>query len=386
MKELRFGLIGYKFMGKAHSKAHTEVPMFMDPPEGIVKAVLCGRDEDWAKSAAARLGWQDTETDWRRLVARDDIDVIEITSPSDTHRQIAVAAAEHGKHVYCEKPLALNLKDAREMLSAVRKAGVRHQIGFNYRFAPALVLAKKMIGEGKIGRVFHVRGVFLQDWAIDPASPFVWRFDKSVCGSGSLGDLGAHVIDAARYLAGEIRSVSGISRTFVKERPEAARMEGLSGKAAADAPMHEVTVDDGTCFVCEFVSGALGTFEATRFAAGHKNDLRIEINGDRGSLEFEFERMNELNYFSRGDEDGVQGWRKIQVTEGSHPYIKYWWPAGHVIGFPETFCHELYEFVRHIHKGTECEPNFEDGVKCTQIMEAVDLSIERRAWVDVDSL
>lgn len=386
MKDLRFGLIGYKFMGRAHSKAHTEVPMYMDAPEGIVKAVLCGRDPEWVKANADRLGWQETETDWRKLVERKDIDVIEITAPSNFHKDIAIAAAENGKHVYCEKPLALNLADAREMLAAVKKADVRHQIGFNYRFAPALVLAKQLIDSGKIGKIFHVRGVFLQDWGIDPASPFVWRFDKSICGSGSLGDLGAHVIDAARYLAGEFKSVTGMSKTFVKQRPEAARMEGLSATAAADAPMHDVTVDDGTCFVCEFENGALGTFEATRFSAGHKNDLRIEVNGDKGSISFEFERMNELNYFSRDDEDGVQGWRKIQVTEGMHPYIKYWWPAGHVIGFPETFCHELYELVRHIHEGTDCEPNFYDGVKCAQIMEAVDLSVERRAWVDVDSL
>ena len=219
MKQLRFGLIGYKFMGKAHSKAYTEVPMYMNPPEGIVKAVLCGREEEWVKKVALQLGWQDTETDWRRLVARDDIDAVDITSPSDTHREIAIAAAEHGKHVFCEKPLALNLADARDILAAVQKAGVRHQIGFNYRFAPALVLAKKLIDEGKIGRIFHVRGVFLQDWGIDPTSPFVWRFNKSICGSGSLGDLGAHVIDAARWLAGEIKSVSGISKTFVKARP-----------------------------------------------------------------------------------------------------------------------------------------------------------------------
>ena len=202
MKKLRFGLIGYKFMGKAHTKAYTELPMYMDPPEGIEKAVLCGREEAWVKKVALQLGWQETETDWRRLVAREDIDAIDITSPSDTHKEIAIAAAEHGKHVFCEKPLALNLQDARDILTAVQKAGVRHQIGFNYRFAPALVLAKKLIDEGRIGRIFHVRGVFLQDWGIDPMSPFVWRFNKSICGSGSLGDLGAHVIDAARWLAG----------------------------------------------------------------------------------------------------------------------------------------------------------------------------------------
>ena len=386
MDSLRFGLIGYKFMGKMHSKAHTVVPMYMNPPLGIEKSVLCGRDPEWVKESAAKLGWKETETDWKALVARKDIDVIEITAPSNYHKEIAIAAAENGKHVFCEKPLALNLKDAREMLEAVQKAGVKHQIGFNYRFSPALVLAKHLIDSGKIGKVFHVRGVFLQDWGVDPSSPFVWRFNKEICGSGSLGDLGAHVIDAARYLAGEFKSVTGMSKTFVKQRPEAARMEGLSAIASENAVMHDVTVDDATCFIAEFENGALGTFEATRFSPGHKNDLRIEVNGDKGSISFEFERMNELNYFSAEDEDGTQGWRKIQVTEGSHPYIKYWWPAGHVIGITETFCHQLYEFVRHVAEDTECEPNFVDGVRNAQVMEAVDLAIERRAWVDVNSL
>lgn len=386
MSDLRFGLIGYKFMGRMHSKAHTEVPMYMDPPMGVVKKVLCGRDPEWVKQSAAKLGWEETETDWRKLVTRDDIDVVEITAPSDYHKEIALAAAANGKHIYCEKPLALNLADAREMVEAVQKAGVRHQIGFNYRFSPALVLAKHLIDSGKLGKIYHVRGVFLQDWGIDPNSPFVWRFNKAICGSGSLGDLGAHVIDAARYLVGEFKSVTGMSKTFIKQRPEASRMEGLTGTADKDAPMHEVTVDDGTCFVCEFDNGALGTFEATRFSMGHKNDMRIEVNGEKGSIYFEFERMNELNYFSAEDEPGTQGWRKIQVTEGMHPYIKYWWPAGHVIGLSETFAHELYEFICHVADGTDCEPSFVDGMKCVQIMEAVDLSIERRAWVDVASL
>lgn len=386
MKDIRFGLIGYKFMGKAHSKALTEIPMFMDPPAGITKKVICGRDPEWVAQSAKMLGWQEVETDWRRLVARDDIDAVDITAPSNFHKEIAIAAAENGKHIFCEKPLALNLADAREMLAAVKKANVRHQIGFNYRFAPALMLAKKMIEEGRLGKIFHVRGAFLQDWIIDPDFPKVWRLDKKICGSGSLGDLGAHVIDAARFLVGEFRTVTGMNKTFVKERPVVARMEGLSGSVDKDAPREPVDVDDATCFVCEFEGGALGTFEATRFSMGHKNDMRIEVNGEKGSIRFEFERMNELHYYCADDPEGLQGWRLIQATEGVHPYVKYWWPVGHVIGFPETFCHELYEFVSAIENGTECCPSFEDGVRCAQIMEAVDLAIERRAWVDVDSL
>ena len=386
MNDIRFGLIGYKFMGKVHSKALTEVPMYMNPPMGIVKKAICGRDPEWVAQSAKTLGWQDVETDWRKLIARDDIDAIDITAPSNFHKEIAIAAAQNGKHVFCEKPLALNLKDAREMLEVAKKANIRHQIGFNYRFAPALMLAKKIIDEGKLGKIFHVRGVFLQDWIIDPEYPKVWRLDKKVCGSGSLGDLGAHVIDAARFLVGEFKTVTGMSKTFVKERPVVSRMEGLSASVDANAPKDIVDVDDATCFVCEFENGALGTFEATRFSMGHKNDMRIEVNGEKGSIRFEFERMNELHYFSALDEEGLQGWRMIQVTEGVHPYIKYWWPAGHVIGFPETFCHEIFEFISCIDKGTDCCPNFEDGVRCAQIMEAVDLAIERKGWVDVDSL
>lgn len=386
MSDIRFGLIGYKFMGKVHSKALTEVPMYMDPPMGIEKKVICGRDPEWVAQSARTLGWKEIETDWKNLVTREDIDAIDITAPSNFHKEIAIAAAKNGKHIFCEKPLALNLKDAREMLEEAKKANIRHQIGFNYRFAPALQLAKKIIDEGKLGKIFHVRGVFLQDWIIDPDYPKVWRLDKKVCGSGSLGDLGAHVIDAARYLCGEFKTVTGMSKTFVKERPVVARMEGLSASVDANAPKEIVDVDDATCFVAEFENGGLGTFEATRFSMGHKNDMRIEINGEFGSLKFEFERMNELWYFNAKDPEGEQGWRMIQVTEGMHPYIKYWWPAGHVIGFPETFCHEIFEFVSHIADGTDCSPNFEDGVRCAQIMEAVDLSIERKAWVEVDSL
>ncbi len=386
MKTLNFGLVGYKFMGKAHSNALARLPMFFDTSCAVRRKVLCGRDAAWAGEAARKFGWDEVETDWRKLVQRPDIDVIDITAPSNAHKEIALGAAANGKHIFCEKPLALTLQDAREMLEAAERAGVRHQIGFNYRFAPALVLAKQLIDQGKLGKIFHFRGSFLQDWIIDPDFPKVWRLDKKVCGSGSLGDLGAHVIDAARYLVGDITSVTGMSKTFVRERPVVARMTGLSGKADADAPREPVDVDDATSFCCEFANGALGLFEATRFAQGHKNDMSLEVNGELGSVRFSFERMNELSYFCAGDAEGEQGWRLIQVSEGVHPYWGHWWPTGHVIGFPETFCHELYEFVEAIARGEACVPGFEDGVKCAQVMEAVELSVERRAWVEVGSL
>lgn len=386
MNTINIGLVGYKFMGKAHSNALARIPMFFDTDLPICMKALCGRDAAWVGEAAEKLGWQEVETDWRKLVARDDLSVIDITAPSNFHKEIAIGAAEHGKNIFCEKPLALTLSDAREMLAAAEKAGVRHQIGFNYRFAPAVQLAKKMIDEGKLGKIFHFRGSFLQDWIIDPDFPKVWRLDKKVCGSGSLGDLGAHVIDAARFLVGDIKEVTGMSKTFVKERPIAARMTGLSASVDKSAPKEPVDVDDATTFVCEFENGALGVFEATRFAQGHKNDMRFEINGEKGSIRFEFERMNELWYFSADDEPGLQGWRMIQVSEGIHPYWDKWWPTGHVIGFPETFCHQLYEFLQCVAQGRPCSPSFVDGVKCAQIMEAVELAIERRGWVTVDSL
>ncbi|MDR0396723.1 MAG: Gfo/Idh/MocA family oxidoreductase [Oscillospiraceae bacterium] len=386
MKPMRFGLVGYKFMGKAHANALSRLPMFFETDARVERSVLCGRDARWLEQAAQTLGFGKTETDWRKLVAREDVDAIDITAPSNAHKEIALAAIKEGKHVFCEKPLALTADDAREMREAADKAGVANQVGFNYRFAPAMALAKRIIDEGKIGKVFHFRGSFLQDWIIDPEFPKVWRLDKSVCGSGSLGDLGAHVIDAARYLLGDIAEVVGDQITFVKERPVVERMTGLSGKADANAPRAIVDVDDATSFIARFENGAMGLFEATRFAQGHKNDFRLEINGEKGSLRFEFERMNELWYFNAGDEPGEQGWRMIQVSEGVHPYWDKWWPAGHVIGFPETFVHELYEFAQCAAQGRPCSPSFADGEAVARIMDAVELSSQRRAWVSVGEI
>jgi predicted dehydrogenase len=386
MKEINIGLVGYKFMGKAHSNALQRIGMFFNPSSRIRMKAICGREEQLVRESAEKFGWEGYETSWERLVSREDIDTIDITAPSNVHKDIAIAAAQNGKNIFCEKPLAVSLKDAREMLEAVKKSGVKHQIGFNYRFAPAIQLAKKMIDEGKLGKIYHFRAKYLQDWIINPDFPLVWRLDKSVAGSGSHGDLGAHLIDIARFLAGEFQSVIGMNKTFVKERPIVEKMTGLSGKAQESSIKGDVTVDDATLFLTEFKNGALGSFEATRFAAGHKNDMSFEINGSKGSLRFEFERMNELQYFSADDAEGIQGFRLIQVSEAVHPYMGAWWPAGHVIGYEHTFVHELYEFVQAIADDGITSPDFYDGMKCSQVLEAVDLSIAERQWVIVDDL
>jgi len=320
MKTLNVGLVGYKFMGKAHSNALQRIGMFFDPSLKIQMKAICGRDEEWVKQSAQKYGWESYETSWEKLVKRDDIDMIDITAPSNVHKEIAIAAAESKKHIFCEKPLALDLKDAREMLKAAEDHEVKHQIGFNYRFAPAVRLAKKLIDQGKIGTIYHFRALYLQDWIMDPEFPLVWRLNKDIAGSGSLGDLGAHIIDLARYLVGEFDKVIGMSKTFIKERPIVEKMTGLSGRAQDSAARGKVTVDDATLFLAEFKNGALGSFEATRFGNGHKNGMSFEINGSKGSLRFEFERMNELQYYSAEDEAGTQGFRTIQVTEDVHPY------------------------------------------------------------------
>ena len=386
MKTLNVGLIGYKFMGKAHSSGWNRAGMFFKPTAKIGMKAICGRDAKWVEESRAQYGWDSAETSWEKLVSRKDIDLVDIATPSNAHKEIALRAAAEGKHVFCEKPLALTLADAREMLDAAQKAGIAHQVGFNYRFCPAVVLAKQLIQQGKLGTLYHFRGRFLQDWIVDPEFPLVWRLDKKVAGSGSLGDLGAHVIDLARYLFSEFESVTGTSRTFVKERPIVERMEGLSGKAGQGAPRGKVTVDDATLFLIQFKNGGLGQIEATRFAQGHRCDMGFEINGSKGSIRFDFERMNELYYYSADDAPGTQGFRLIQATEGSHPYMQAWWPAGHVIGYDTTFVHELYEFAEAIALNKPACPDFADGVACCRILEAVDRSIERKTWVVVDSL
>ena len=376
-KNINVGLLGHKFMGKAHSNAYRKIGMFFEPSAKITMKTICGLEEDEVRTAAERFSWESYETSWEKLVKRNDIDMIDIAASTDVHKDAAIAAANEGKHVFCEKPLALTLADAREVLEAVKKCKVKHQIGFNYRFAPAVKLAKKLIDSGKIGRIFHVRASFLQSWIIDPDFPFTWKLDKKVCGSGALGDIGSHIIDMARFISGEIDSVIAMSKTFVKSRPLTAANPGKRV---------DVEVDDATVFLAEFKNGAFGVFEATRFGQGHKNDLSIEINGELGSVKFDFERMNELHYYNANDEPGLQGFRVIQASEAIHPYMGAWWPVGHIIGYEHTFVHEFYEFAEAIANDKQACPSFYDGVKCAQVVEAVEISCGRRAAVSVDEL
>lgn len=386
MEKVRVGMVGYKFMGKAHSNAYRALPMFFPDSLKPEMKAICGRDPKGLEQARAQFGWESSETDWKQLVNRDDIDLIDINAPSDAHKAIALAAAAAGKHLFCEKPLALTLEDSREMLEAAEKAGVKHMVGFNYRFAPAVQLAKKLVEEGRIGKIYHFRSVFLQDWIIDPNFPLVWRLQKEIAGSGSHGDLGAHLIDMARFLVGEFNEVIGMSDTFIKERPIASAMTGLSAKGSEDAPRGEVTVDDATLFMTKFENGALGSFEATRFAAGHRCTNSFEINGSKGSIKFDFERMNELQVYFADDAEDVQGFRRVLATDPAHAYMDAWWPAGHTIGYEHTFTHEVHELMQAFAEDRQPVPNFVDGVKCQEVLEAVERSIAERRWVAISEL
>lgn len=386
MKQMNVGMIGYKFMGKAHSQAYRDVPMFF--PQTAAKPVMkliCGRDKAGVEQAASQFGWDESVTDWRELVARDDIDIVDINAPSDAHKEIAIAAAKAGKHIFCEKPLALTLADSREMLAAAEAAGVKHMVGFNYRFAPAVRLARKLVSEGRLGRIFHFRAWFLQDWIVDPEFPLVWRLDKSIAGSGSHGDLGAHLIDLAHYLVGDMTEVIGMSETFIKERPKPASMTGLSAKGGG-GEKGPVTVDDATLFLARFAGGALGSFEATRFAPGHRCTNSFEINGSKGSVKFDFERMNELQVYFTDDAEDVQGFRRVLATDSAHEYVGAWWPAGHTIGYGQTFTHEVVELLNAIGDNRQPVPSFVDGVKCQAVLEAVDRSIEERRWITIGDM
>ncbi len=382
-KTHNIALIGYKFMGKAHSNAWRQVGHFFpDLAARPALKVICGRDPKGVKAAADQFGWEESETDWKKVVARKDVDLVDICTTADVHGEIAIAAAKAGKHVLCEKPLALGLAEARRMLDAVRKAGVVHMIGHNYRRAPAIQLAQKLIRDGKIGDIRHVRAVYLQDWIIDPAFPLVWRLDKKLAGSGSHGDLGAHIIDLARMLAGEITAVSGLMETFIKERPLlGATTGGLTAKGSKEKG--KVTVDDCSLFCARFAGGAVGTFEATRFAGGHKNGLQIEINGSRGTLVWALERLNELQFWTNQDDKDRQGFQTILVTDPHHPYISAWWPPGHVIGYEHTFVHQAYEFLKAVEEKKPASPSFEDGVKNQEVLDAVEKSAVEKRWVNI---
>jgi predicted dehydrogenase len=371
MPSINVALIGYAFMGKAHSNAYRQVGPFFSPRLTPRMKVLCGRTPSKVRAAARDLGWEEAATDWEEVVNRKDIDLVDISTPGDSHAEIAIAAARAGKAVFCEKPLGNTVPEAERMLAAVTKAGVTHMICHNYRRAPAVMLAKQLIEDGQLGEIRHYRGTYLQDWVADPKIPLVWRLDKNKAGSGALGDIAAHSIDLARFLVGEITEVAGDLKTFIKTRP------------LLDNPKKSgrVTVDDASTSLVRFKNGAIGTIEATRMALGRKNYNRFEINGSRGSLAFDMERMNELELYLESDKPTVRGFRTIMVTEPSHPYFKAWWPAGHIIGYEHTFIHTVYDLLEAIADGKVPTPNFEDGVRNQRVLGAIEKAAVKRRWI-----
>ncbi|GLW48568.1 oxidoreductase [Streptomyces sp. NBRC 14336] len=380
---LRVGMVGYAFMGAAHSQGWRTVGRVFDLPRRPVLAAICGRDEAAVRAAADRHGWAAAETDWRALIARDDVDLVDICTPGDSHAEIAVAALAAGKHVLCEKPLANSVEEAEDMVRAARTAQERGQlamVGFNYRRVPATALARRMVAEGRIGKLRHVRVTYLQDWLVDPQFPLTWRLRREHAGSGSLGDLGAHIVDLAQYVAGEqLAGVSALTETFVRERPlPGGAVQGLSA-VSADGATGRVTVDDAALFTARFPSGAIASFEATRYATGRKNALRLELNGEHGSLAFDLERLNELSYHDGTEPGAHAGFRRILVTEPDHPYLEAWWPPGHGLGYEHTFVHQARDLVHAIHEGRQPEPSFADGLQVQRVLAAVEESAEKNS-------
>ncbi len=381
-KVLNVGLIGYQFMGKAHSNAYRQVGHFFDLPVDIRMHTLCGRHKEAVEQAAAKFGWEGVETDWRAVVDNPAIDIVDVSTPGDSHCEIAVAAAKAGKIVFCEKPIGNTLAEAKQMLDAVNGAKVLHAVFHNYRKAPAVAFAKKMIEEGKLGRIYHFRATYLQDWIADPGFPLVWRLQKEHAGSGAHGDINAHIIDLGRHLIGEIGEVSGLLHTFIKRRPLAGEIDDKLG-AKASQTMGDVTVDDAAMFLAKFKNGAIGTFEASRFAVGRKNYNRFEVNAEKGSLVFNLERMNELEYYSNDDAEGVHGFRLIQATEAVHPYAGQYWPAGHIIGYEHTFLNLVADAVTAIAENRLPSPNFFDGYENQRVLDAVERSSDTKSWVSL---
>ncbi|MFC9627930.1 Gfo/Idh/MocA family protein [Streptomyces mirabilis] len=384
---LGVGMVGYAFMGAAHSQGWRTVGRVFDLPHSPVLAAVCGRDASAVRAMADQHGWAAAETDWRALIARDDVDLVDICTPGDSHAEIALAALAAGKHVLCEKPLANTVEEAEAMTEAAEAAFARGQVsmvGFNYRRLPATSFARKMVAEGRLGALRHVRVTYLQDWLVDPQFPLTWRLRKELAGSGALGDLGAHIVDLAQYLAGEpVVGVSALTETFVRERPLPGGVSsGLTAVSATNpraGGVGTVTVDDAALFTGRFASGALASFEASRFATGRKNSLRIELNGERGSLAFDLERLNELSYHDHTEPGTHAGFRRILVTEPDHPYLEAWWPPGHGLGYEHTFTHQARDLVRAIAAGRRPEPSFADGLRVQRVLAAVEESAEKNS-------
>ncbi len=372
-KTLNIGLIGYGFMGRTHSNAYKRVNDFFDLEYRIKLKAVCGRNEERVKEFAEQWGYESTETDWRALIARDDIDAVDICTPNNFHKEIAIAAAEAGKMVLCEKPLAMDVAEGEEMVAAIEKAGVANTVWYNYRRVPAVTLAKQLIDEGRLGKIFHYRANFLQDWTIDAALPQggegLWRLDAAVAGSGVTGDLLAHCIDTALWLNGGIKDVSAMTETFVKEREHT-----LTGE------MTPVTIDDACTFMGHFDNGSLGLFESTRYARGHKALYTLEINGEKASIKWDLHDLHRLEYFDHADDSIVRGWRSIHVTDGDQPYMDKWWVPGLQIGYEHTFVHQVADFVENVSKGEPTAPTFRDALETQKVCDAVLKSAATRQW------
>jgi predicted dehydrogenase len=385
MKTLNVGIVGYKFMGKAHSNAWMKAPLFFDLPATPVRKVACGRHEAPLKEFAQHWGWEETETDWKKMVARKDVDIVDISAPQNMHHEIALGAIKAGKHVFSEKPMAMSYKQAKEMYEAAEKAGVKHYINHNYRRCPAIMLAKKLIDDGKIGRVYHFLGEYLQSWIMDPSFPLTWHLRKETAAYGPHIDLGSHTIDIARFLVGEITSITGMIRNFITERPLPDEVAAGTFKAAgaAGGGRGKVGVEDGAMMTVGFENGAIGCINTSRFAGGRFNYLHFEIYGEKGSLAWDFERMNELKYMSKDDPEYAQGFRTIVVTDPVHPYISAWWPPGHIIGYEHEFVHAAADFVKAIVEDKPAWPSFYDGMKGMQVIEAGIQSAQTGRRVDI---
>ena len=375
-RALRVAMIGQGFMGVAHSQAWRVAPRFFDLPLHPLMAVLVGRDAVRAAVAAGKLGWESSSADWREVVARPDIDLIDICSPGDSHAEIAIAALAAGKHVLCEKPLANTVAEAEAMSVAAAEAatrGVYAMVGFSYRRVPAITFARELIRSGRIGMVRRVQAAYLQDWLVDENGPMTWRLDKARAGSGALGDIGAHAIDAVQFITGQtVEQVSGLLATFVSERPLLGESVGLSGTASTERGT--VTVDDAAYFTGRLSGGAIATFEATRFATGRKNAFRLEFSGSTGAVAFDLERMNELDFYDGTDVAGEQGFRRILVTEPEHPYAAAWWPTGHGLGYEHPFSHQVRDLLVDLAAGTQPEPSFAEGLQVQRVLDAVETS------------
>jgi predicted dehydrogenase len=377
MKNLNIGLVGYGFMGRTHSNAFLQAPRYFDVPMKPVLKAICSRNADRAKAFAANWGYESTETDWRKLVERKDIDLIDIASPNDTHQEIAIAAANAGKMVMCEKPLGRTAAEAKAMVDAVEAANVPNTVWYNYRRVPAVVLIKNLIDEGKLGRIFHYRAKFLQDWTISQDLPQggegLWRLDVKVAGSGVTGDLLAHCIDTALWLNGSIAEVSAMTETFVKQRKH-----NLTGK------VEPVGIDDASAFLARFDNGSLSTFESTRYARGHKALYTLEINGEHASAFWDLHDLHRIQYFDHRDEGRVRGWRSVHITDGDHPYMKHWWVPGLQIGYEHTFIHQFADFITAAAEGKSIAPTFRDGLATDYVTDAVLKSAHTRQWEKVD--